>query len=108
MHAPLGPRLSPVQITDVLSRRLVSITGPEGIGKTAVGTAVAHYLALRQRFSGGVYFVHLKVLCMLALSQLMPSPVIACIASENDSPTALRSVPAARMDLSLCIGLGVP
>ncbi len=49
------------QISDVLSRRLVSITGPEGIGKTTVATAVAHYLAVRQRFPGGVYFVHLKV-----------------------------------------------
>ena len=49
------------QISDVLERRLVSITGPDGIGKTAVATAVAHYLAVRQRFSGGVYFAHLKV-----------------------------------------------
>jgi hypothetical protein len=50
-----------VQIFDVLSRRLVSITGPDGMGKTAVATAVAHYLAVRQRFTGGVYFVHLQV-----------------------------------------------
>ena len=50
-----------LQISDVLVRRLVSITGTEGIGKTAVATAVAHYLAVRQRFPGGVYFVHLKV-----------------------------------------------
>ena len=50
-----------MQISDVLVRRLVSITGTEGIGKTAVATAVAHYLAVRQRFPGGVYFVHLKV-----------------------------------------------
>jgi hypothetical protein len=49
------------QIQDVLERRLVCVCGPEGIGKSVVVVAVAHYLSLRKRFPSGVYFAHLTV-----------------------------------------------
>lgn len=47
-------------LSDVLQRRLVTLTGPAEIGKTAIAVAVAHYVAVRQHFPGGVYFVKLK------------------------------------------------
>lgn len=43
-----------------MERRLVCVCGPEGMGKSVVATAVAHYLALRKRFPSGVFFAHLR------------------------------------------------
>jgi hypothetical protein len=44
-------------ITGVLDRRLVSVTGPAGVGKTAVAVAGLNYLAQRHHFSDGVVYV---------------------------------------------------
>ena len=40
-------------------RRLLSVTGPRSMGKTALAIAVSHYMAQRQMFRNGVFFVRL-------------------------------------------------
>ena len=45
---------------DVIRRRLVTVVGAAGIGKSAIGTAAAHWCALRRIFDGGVIFVDVR------------------------------------------------
>jgi hypothetical protein len=40
-------------------RRLLSVTGPRSMGKTALAIAASHYMAQRQMFRNGVFFVRL-------------------------------------------------
>eukprot|EP00753_Platysulcus_tardus_P003470 PLAT12458.18.p1 GENE.PLAT12458.18~~PLAT12458.18.p1 ORF type:complete len:1521 (+),score=744.58 PLAT12458.18:631-4563(+) len=47
-------------IQDVTSRRLVTITGDIGMGKTSLAVAVSNYIAERQMFPDGVHFIRLK------------------------------------------------
>ena len=42
-------------------KRLVVITGEQGIGKSAVARGVTNYLAVRRAFPGGLYFIRLRV-----------------------------------------------
>ena len=44
-------------VTGVLDRRLLSVTGPAGVGKSAVVIAAINYLAERHYFSDGVVYV---------------------------------------------------
>eukprot|EP01041_Mallomonas_annulata_P000472 gene472-882_t len=46
-------------ITALLSRRMVSLVGEEGIGKTAVAAAVSLYVSERSMFPDGVVYVRL-------------------------------------------------
>ena len=44
-------------ITGVLDRRLVTVTGPPGVGKSAVAIAAINYLAERHYYSDGVVYI---------------------------------------------------
>ena len=62
-HAVLFRRTLPIyvllfQLVDVLKRRLVTITGDNGIGKTTLAIAISNYVAERRySLSDGVVFV---------------------------------------------------
>ena len=47
-------------ITAVLRRRVVTIVGEEGIGKTAVAAAASHYISERRMLPDGVVYVKLQ------------------------------------------------
>jgi predicted ATPase/serine/threonine protein kinase len=54
--------------------RLVTVTGPGGIGKTRLGTQVAHGLV--EHFSGGTYFVPLSA---ISDPDLVPSMIVQAL-----------------------------
>lgn len=47
-------------IRSILDRRLVSLVGEDGLGKTAVACAACHYLAEREAFSDSIVFLRAK------------------------------------------------
>jgi hypothetical protein len=62
----------------LLSRRLVTIVGENGVGKTSVAIAVCSYLCERRKFENGIIFVRLRGVVthedfLLSLSQAIKS-----------------------------------
>ena len=56
----LGRNVEMYRLLEGLSRRrLLSVNGPRSMGKTALVIAVSHYMAQRQMFRNGVFFVRL-------------------------------------------------
>ena len=56
----LGRNVEMYRLLEGLSRRrLLSVNGPRSMGKTALAIAVSHYMAQRQMFRNGVFFVRL-------------------------------------------------
>ena len=65
-------------------RRYVCIVGAGGIGKTALGLAVAHYLRLRHAFSDGVHHVDVGGLSSALQLMYTLAAAIAHILVAND------------------------
>ena len=69
-------------VTGVLDRRLVSVTGTAGVGKTAVAIAALNYLAQRHYFSDGVVYVDSSSACdMAALAALLRAQIGRSVAA---------------------------
>ena len=51
-------------VSAILDRRLVSVTGEAGVGKSAVAVAALNYLAERHYFSDGVMYIDCSTLRM--------------------------------------------
>ena len=63
-------------VTGVLDRRLVTVTGPQGVGKSSVAIAAINYLAERHYFSDGVVYVDCSGVASLgALSELVAAQI---------------------------------
>ena len=84
----------------LLSRRLVTIVGEHGCGKSSVACSVAHYLCERRKFENGVIFVRLRGVdthedFLLSLSQAIRSgsqELASRFVSLNDSHDSLRKI----------------
>ncbi len=75
--------------SQVLGRRLVSIVGPGGIGKTTVAVAVAHELS--EKFPGAVCFVDLGSLSEPALLITTVAVALGCSTTGQDPLVSLAT-----------------
>lgn len=94
-QTPLIGRSSDIRrVTTLLGeRRLVTLTGPAGVGKTAMGITVAHLS--RRNFSDGVYFVDLTA---AAASSAVPGVIAAACGITTDVLDPARSIAMALSD----------
>lgn len=85
-------------VTAVLDRRLVTIAGPRGVGKSAVAVAAIDYLATRRHFSDGVVYVDCADAATIGdlsarlyarvarITDATPAPADAPAAAPSDPP----------------------
>jgi len=87
-------------VTSVLDRRLVSVTGPSGVGKSAVAIKGLNYLADRQYFSDGVVYVDCSAVHSTEgldslLQQKLAPPALAIELASAETPSTPSPTPRA-------------